>query len=125
LPPRSAGGRDLGEHPPHPRHLDLLIQLDVLGQLEELRLLTADTLGQQLLDHRDGTLVVADHVLQEQPITLDEQTEAKVGRNLAQAERLQGRGETASAIDQLNNAIRLLDDSNLRDALEALVDTLQ
>jgi hypothetical protein len=57
--------------------------------------------------------------------TLDEQTEAKVGRHLAQAERLHGKGETASAIDQLNNAIRLLDDSDLRDSLEALVDTLQ
>jgi hypothetical protein len=57
--------------------------------------------------------------------TLDKQTEAKVGRHLAQAERLHGKGETASAIDQLNNAIRLLDDSDLRDALEALVDTLQ
>jgi hypothetical protein len=57
--------------------------------------------------------------------TLDDQTEAKVGRHLAQAERLHGKGETASAIDQLNTAIRLLDDSDLRDALEALVDTLQ
>jgi hypothetical protein len=57
--------------------------------------------------------------------TLDDQTEAKVGRHLAQAERLYDKGETASAIDQLNNAIRQLDDSDLRDALEALVDTFQ
>ena len=57
--------------------------------------------------------------------TLEEKTEIKVGRHLAQAEKLHGKGETASAIDQLNNAIRRLDDSDLRHALQALADTLQ
>ncbi len=56
--------------------------------------------------------------------SLDERTEAKVGRHLANAERLAAKGETASAIDQLNNAIRVLDDSDLRDALVALRDSL-
>jgi len=56
---------------------------------------------------------------------LSEKTEAKVGRHLAQAEKLEDRGETASAIDQLNNAIRQLGDSDLRDALIDLRDSLQ
>ncbi len=56
--------------------------------------------------------------------TLDDRTEAKVGRHLDKAETLQSKGETASAIDQLNNAIRQLDDSDLRRALIALRDSL-
>jgi hypothetical protein len=55
---------------------------------------------------------------------LDDRTEAKVGRHLAKAEKLADKGETASAVDQLNNAIRVLDDSDLRDALVALRDSL-
>lgn len=52
--------------------------------------------------------------------SLDEMTEIKVGRQLEKAERLAARGETASAIDQLDKAIRLLDESDLRAALVAL-----
>jgi hypothetical protein len=55
---------------------------------------------------------------------LDDATEKKVGKHLAQAERLHGMGETASAIDQLDNAIRQLDESDLRDALTDLRDSL-
>ena len=55
--------------------------------------------------------------------TLDEKTLAKVGKHLAQAEKLYGKGETASAIDQLNNAIRQLDESDLRSALIDLRDS--
>jgi len=61
--------------------------------------------------------------------TLGNQVEKKVGKHLAQAEKLQGQGETASAIDQLNNAIRLLDaddedEATLRQAIVDLRDSL-
>ncbi len=56
--------------------------------------------------------------------TLDERTVEKVGRHLAKAEELHAKGETASAIDQLNNAIRQLGDSNLRNALIDLLNSL-
>jgi hypothetical protein len=42
----------------------------VLGQLEELRLLAAEPLGQQSLDHDHGAFVVADHVLEEEAVEL-------------------------------------------------------
>ncbi|WP_109508685.1 LVIVD repeat-containing protein [Nocardioides speluncae] len=57
--------------------------------------------------------------------SLAEKTEAKVGGHLAKAEKLVANGEAASAIDQLNKAIRVLDDSDLRDALAALRDSLR
>ena len=52
--------------------------------------------------------------------SLDQATETKVGRHLGKAEQLAAKGETDSAIDQLDKTIRLLDDSDLRDALVAL-----
>jgi hypothetical protein len=56
--------------------------------------------------------------------TLSDKVEAKVGKHLAKAEQLEGKGETDSAVDQLNSAIRVLDDSDLRDAIVDLRDSL-
>ena len=56
--------------------------------------------------------------------TLGDKTESKVGRHLAQAEKLDGKGETASAVDQLNNASRVLGDSDLKDAIDDLAASL-
>ena len=55
---------------------------------------------------------------------LGDQTESKVGRHLAQAEKLDGKGETASAVDQLRNASRVLDDSDLKSAIDDLAASL-
>ncbi|WP_157570938.1 LVIVD repeat-containing protein [Nocardioides insulae] len=52
--------------------------------------------------------------------SLPEKTEDKVGKHLEKAEKLHAKGQTASVIAQLNNAIRVLDDSDLRDALTDL-----
>jgi hypothetical protein len=54
--------------------------------------------------------------------------EMQVGRRLAQAEKLAAKGETASALDQLDNAIRKLgddgDQGELKEALQDLADSL-
>ena len=56
--------------------------------------------------------------------TLSDNTEAKVGRHLALAEKLDDLGETASAVDQLNNASRVLGESDLKDAIDDLAASL-
>ncbi|MGH8822936.1 MAG: LVIVD repeat-containing protein [Jiangellaceae bacterium] len=59
---------------------------------------------------------------------IDAKTADKVRQAVDQAEKLVGKGETASALDQLNNAVRRLDDSagqaTLKQALLDLIDTL-
>ncbi|HMG31602.1 MAG TPA: hypothetical protein VK585_15935 [Jiangellaceae bacterium] len=59
---------------------------------------------------------------------IDAQTADKVRQAVDKAEKLVGQGETASALDQLNNAVRRLDDSagqaTLKQALLDLIDTL-
>lgn len=56
--------------------------------------------------------------------TLDPRVEAAVGRHLARAEQLAGQGQTDAAIEHLNNAIRVLDASALRQAIIDLRDSL-
>jgi hypothetical protein len=60
---------------------------------------------------------------------LTDRTEAKVAKSMQKAELLADKGETASAIDLLNTAIRQLDESGdqgeLREALQDLVGSLQ
>jgi hypothetical protein len=60
---------------------------------------------------------------------IDAKTAAKVRQAVDKAEKLVGNGETASALDQLNNALRRLDpnsarQANLREALEELIASL-
>ena len=56
--------------------------------------------------------------------TLSDKVEAKVGKHLAQAEKLANLGENASAVDLLNNASRVLGDGDLKDAIDELADSL-
>jgi hypothetical protein len=56
--------------------------------------------------------------------TLGDKTESKVGRHLALAEKLDGKGETTSAVDQLRNASRVLGDSDLKSAIDDLAASL-
>jgi hypothetical protein len=60
--------------------------------------------------------------------TLDGKLMEKVAKDLAKAETLAGKGETESAVDQLDNAIRRLGDdpalADLRQALRDLADSL-
>jgi len=59
---------------------------------------------------------------------IDAKTADKVRQAVDKAEKLVGNGETASALDQLNNAVRRLDDSagqaTLKQALLDLIETL-
>jgi hypothetical protein len=59
---------------------------------------------------------------------IDAKTADKVRQAVDKAEKLVGNGETASALDQLNNAVRRLDDSEgqatLKQALLDLIETL-
>ena len=55
---------------------------------------------------------------------LGAKTEAKVGKHLAQAEKLANLGESASAVDQLNNASRVLGESDLKAAIDDLAASL-
>jgi hypothetical protein len=59
---------------------------------------------------------------------IDAKTADKVRQAVDKAEKLAGKGETASALDQLNNAVRRLDDSagqaTLKQALLDLIETL-
>jgi hypothetical protein len=59
---------------------------------------------------------------------IDAKTADKVRQAVDKSEKLVDQGETASALDQLNNAVRRLDDSDgqatLKQALEALIDSL-
>jgi hypothetical protein len=59
---------------------------------------------------------------------IDAKTAAKVRQAVDKAEKLVGNGETASALDQLNNALQRLDDSEgqatLKQALEDLIESL-
>ncbi|MGH3923563.1 MAG: FIMAH domain-containing protein, partial [Pseudonocardiaceae bacterium] len=59
---------------------------------------------------------------------IDAQTADKVRQAVDKAEKLADKGETASALDQLNNAVRRLDDSTgqatLKQALLDLIETL-
>jgi hypothetical protein len=60
---------------------------------------------------------------------IDAKTAAKVRQAVDKAEKLVGNGETASALDQLNNALRRLDpnsarQANLREPLEELIASL-
>ena len=59
---------------------------------------------------------------------IDAKTADKVRQAVDKAEKLDDQGETASALDQLNNAVRRLDDSEgqatLKQALEDLIGSL-
>ena len=58
--------------------------------------------------------------------TLSGKNATKVGQFLALAEKLADKGENASAVDQLNNALRALGSSQpaLRSAISDLIGTL-
>jgi hypothetical protein len=53
---------------------------------------------------------------------LDARTAGKVGKSLEKAEKLEGLGETDSAIDLLDTAIRQLEDPALSQLKQALID---
>ncbi|HEY9377539.1 MAG TPA: hypothetical protein VIQ02_10640 [Jiangellaceae bacterium] len=59
---------------------------------------------------------------------IDTKTATKVREAVDKAEKLMAQGETASAVDQLNNALRQVNDSegeaNLKQALEDLIESL-
>src|SRR5438094_291864 len=65
------GLRQRGEHFVHALDLDGLIGVHVGGKLEDQVVLSGAGCAEELLDHGERTLMVLDHVLEEEPVELD------------------------------------------------------